>query len=849
MQLVIVESPAKAKTIEKYLGSDYRVLASYGHVRDLPPKDGSVDPDSGFAMDWENYADKAKQLKAITDEAKKADRLILATDPDREGEAISWHVQEVLRNRKALPKQVERVTFNAITKATVTEAMKHPRQLDEDLIDAYRARRALDYLVGFTLSPVLWRKLPGAKSAGRVQSVALRLIVDREREIEAFVSQEYWSVAATLEQDGTPFTARLIKWNGEKLDRLSIGKEGDALKAKADVENGRFTVQSVETKPATRNPPPPFTTSTLQQEAARKLGFSASHTMRIAQALYEDGAITYMRTDGVQMDGSAISDARKAITERYAANYVPDKPRQYQTKAKNAQEAHEAIRPTDFRRDHAGSGDHARLYELVWKRAMASQMASAQMERTTIDLADGTGRHGLRATGQVMLFPGYLALYEEGRDDEGDEESRRLPRLRDGDVPAKRDVTAEQHFTQPPPRFSEASLVKRLEELGIGRPSTYASIIQTLKDRDYVRVEKNRFFAEESGRLVTAFLERFFEKYVSFDFTAGLEDELDEISGGRAQWQKVLEAFWRDFKPRTAEVMEFKPSEVTQQLDQFLAPYLFPDKADGGDPRLCPNCGLGQLSLRGGRFGAFIACSNYPECKYTRRFAQAGAADGEDTGPESLGKDPATGLEVERKAGRFGPYIQLGEGKDAKRASIPKDIELDLDWALKLLSLPREVGAHPETGNMITASIGRYGPYLAHDGKYARLQSTAEVFETGMNAAVVKLAEAAANGGRPARGSREPLKVLGAHPRTELEIKLMEGRYGAYVTDGTTNATLPKTIDKDQLTLEEAAQLIDTRAAAAPAGGKGKRGAKKAPAKKAAAKKAPAKKKAAAAKS
>jgi len=848
MQLVIVESPAKAKTIEKYLGSDYRVLASYGHVRDLPPKDGSVDPDAGFAMDWENYADKAKQLKAITDEAKKADRLILATDPDREGEAISWHVQEVLRNRKALPKQVERVTFNAITKATVTEAMKHPRQLDEDLIDAYRARRALDYLVGFTLSPVLWRKLPGAKSAGRVQSVALRLIVDREREIEAFVSQEYWSVAATLEQDGTPFTARLIKWNGEKLDRLSIGKEGDALKAKADVENGRFTVQSVETKPATRNPPPPFTTSTLQQEAARKLGFSASHTMRIAQALYEDGAITYMRTDGVQMDGSAISDARKAITERYAANYVPDKPRQYQTKAKNAQEAHEAIRPTDFRRDHAGSGDHARLYELVWKRAMASQMASAQMERTTIDLADGTGRHGLRATGQVVLFPGYLALYEEGRDDEGDEESRRLPRLRDGDVPAKRDVTAEQHFTQPPPRFSEASLVKRLEELGIGRPSTYASIIQTLKDRDYVRVEKNRFFAEESGRLVTAFLERFFEKYVSFDFTAGLEDELDEISGGRAQWQKVLEAFWRDFKPRTAEVMEFKPSEVTQQLDQFLAPYLFPDKADGGDPRLCPNCGLGQLSLRGGRFGAFIACSNYPECKYTRRFAQAGATDGEDTGPESLGKDPATGLEVERKAGRFGPYIQLGEGKDAKRASIPKDIELDLDWALKLLSLPREIGAHPETGNMITASIGRYGPYLAHDGKYARLQSTAEVFETGMNAAVVKLAEAAANGGRPARGSREPLKVLGAHPRTELEIKLMEGRYGAYVTDGTTNATLPKTIDKDQLTLEEAAQLIDARAAAAPAGGKGKRGAKKAPAKKAAAKKAPARKKAAAAK-
>ncbi len=834
MQLVIVESPAKAKTIEKYLGSDYRVLASYGHVRDLPPKDGSVKPDDGFAMDWENYPDKAKQLKAITDEAKKADRLILATDPDREGEAISWHVKEVLRGRRALPKDVQRVTFNAITKATVTEAMQHPRELDEDLIDAYRARRALDYLVGFTLSPVLWRKLPGAKSAGRVQSVALRLIVDREREIEAFVAQEYWSVAATLEQDGTSFTARLVKWNGDKIDRLTIGAEGDAMKAKADVENGRFTVQSVETKPATRNPPPPFTTSTLQQEAARKLGFSASHTMRVAQGLYEDGAITYMRTDGVQMDGSAISAARNAITNRYDASYVPDKPRHYQTKAKNAQEAHEAIRPTDFAKDRAGSGDHARLYDLIWKRAMASQMASARMERTTIDLADGTGRHGLRATGQVVIFPGYLALYEEGQDDSEDEESRRLPRLRDGDVPAKRDVTAEQHFTQPPPRFSEASLVKRLEELGIGRPSTYASTIQVLKDRDYVRVEKNRFFAEESGRLVTAFLERFFERYVSYDYTAGLEDELDEISGGRAQWQAVLEAFWRDFKPRTAEVMEFKPSEVTAQLDQFLAPYLFPEKADGGDPRLCPNCGQGQLALRGGKFGAFIACSNYPECKYTRRFAQAGA-QGEDTGPEGLGKDPATGLEVERKSGRFGPYIQLGEGKDAKRASIPKDIpELDLEWALKLLSLPREVGVHPESGKPITASIGRYGPYLAHDGKYARLQSTMEVFETGMNAAVVKLAEAAANGGRPARGAQAPLKVLGAHPRTEAEIKLMEGRYGAYVTDGTTNATLPKSIDKDALTLEEAAQLIDARAAAAPAKGK-RKAAKKAPAKKKAA--------------
>jgi DNA topoisomerase-1 len=850
MQLVIVESPAKAKTIEKYLGGDYRVLASYGHVRDLPAKDGSVDPDEGFAMAWENYGDKAKQLKAITDEAKKADRLILATDPDREGEAISWHVQEVLRAKKALPKDVERVTFNAITKATITEAMKHPRELDTDLIDAYRARRALDYLVGFTLSPVLWRKLPGAKSAGRVQSVALRIIVEREREIEAFVPQEYWSVAADLEQGGQGFEARLVRWRGEKIDRLTIGKEGDALAAKADVEAGRFSVTSVETKPATRNPPPPFTTSTLQQEAARKFGLSAADAMRVAQQLYEDGAITYMRTDGVQMDGSAISAARKAIADRYDAGYVPDKPRMYQTKAKNAQEAHEAIRPTDFSRDHVGSGVHARLYDLIFKRALASQMASARMERTTVELTDGTGQHALRATGQVVIFPGFLALYEEGRDDSEDEDGKLLPALRAGDSPAKKAVRADQHFTQPPPRYSEASLVKRLEELGIGRPSTYASTIQTLKDRDYVRVEKNRFFAEESGRLVTAFLERFFERYVAYDFTAGLEDELDEISGGRAQWQAVLEAFWRDFKPKTAEIMDKKPSEVTAELDTFLEPMLFPDKGDGSDPRLCPLCKEGRLSLRGGRYGAFIACSNYPECKFTRKFGQPGGSDGDaaSSGPEELGQHPETGTPIYRKAGRFGPYIETVVGDETKRASIPKDLpdgELTLDWAAKLLALPRAVGDHPESGKPITASIGRYGPYLAHDGKYARLASTAEVFETGMNAAVAKLADAANRGG--ARKSTEPLKVLGAHPRTEAEIKLMAGRFGAYVTDGETNATLPKTIAPEDLTLEEAAQLIDARAAAGPSKKKGKAkkaAPKKAAAKKPAAKKAPAKKKA-----
>ncbi len=846
MKLVVVESPAKAKTIEKYLGPGHTVLASFGHVRDLPPKDGSVNPDDGFAMLWDTYADKAKQLKAITDACKKADTLILATDPDREGEAISWHVQEVLAKKKALPKDVKRVTFNAITKPAVLEAMANPRELDHDLIDAYRARRALDYLVGFTLSPVLWRKLPGAKSAGRVQSVTLRLVVDREREIELFRPQEYWSVIANMEHDGIGFVSRLVRHKGEKIDRLTISNAADAASAKAAVEAGRFSVASVETKPMSRNPPPPFTTSTLQQEAARKLGFAASHTMRVAQNLYEDGAITYMRTDGVQMDGSAISEARGAIAKRYDATYVPDKPRMYQTKAKNAQEAHEAIRPTDFSKDKVGGGDHTKLYDLIWKRAMASQMASARLERTTIEMSDGTGQTGLRATGQVVLFPGYLALYEEGLDDAGDDDAKRLPMIREGDAPAKKSVESEQHFTQPPPRYSEASLVKKMEELGIGRPSTYASILQVLKDRDYVSVDKNRFIPSESGRLLTAFLERFFNRYVSFDFTAGLEEELDDVSGGRAQWQSVLEAFWKDFKPKTVEVMEQKPSEVTAELDLFLAPYLFPDKEDGSDPRLCPACKAGSLALRGGRFGAFVACSNYPECKFTRKFGQGGeGADAGDTGPEILGQHPVTGLDITRKSGRFGPYVQMGEGEERKMASIPKDVpaeDFGLDWAVKLIDLPRTIGDHPETGAPITASIGRYGPYLSHSGKYARLQSTLDVFETGMNAAVVKLAEAAVGGNRGRGAAREPLKVLGLHPRSELELKVMEGRFGSYVTDGTTNATLPKTVTLEELTLEEAAQLIDERAAKGPVKGKKKAPAKKKPApKKAAAKKAPAK--------
>jgi DNA topoisomerase-1 len=808
LKLVVVESPAKAKTIEKYLGSGHRVLASFGHVRDLPPKDGSVDPDKSFDMLWQVSPDRSKQLKAIADEARHADTLILATDPDREGEAISWHVQEVLRQKKALPANVQRVTFNAITHSAVTEAMKKPRGLDEDLIDAYKARRALDYLVGFTLSPILWRNLPGAKSAGRVQSVAQRLIVDREREIEIFRPQEYWHVSATFEADGQRFTARLVQLDGKKIDRLTIGNRGDADAAKAVVEAGRFTVSSVETKPFARNPPPPFTTSTLQQEAARKLGFSASHTMRVAQSLYEDGLITYMRTDGIDMAPEAVSAARRAIASRYDAGFVPDRPRQYQSKIKNAQEAHEAIRPTDFDRSRAASGDHGRLYELVYNRALASQMASARLERTTVELTDGAGRAVLRASGQVVLFPGYLALYEEGRDEKTeDEEGAKMPALREGDSPVKTGVEATQHFTQPPPRYSEASLVKRLEELGLGRPSTYASILQTLKDREYVRVDKGRFVPEESGRLVTAFLERFFERYVSYDYTAELVEELDDVSGGRLDWQKLLDDFWRDFKPKAGEVMDQKPSEITQAIDEFLEPWLYPPREDGTDPRLCPQCGKGRLSLRGGKFGAFVACSNYPECRYTQKFGQGGDQAQSD-GPQELGDG------ILLKTGRFGPYVERGD----KRASIPKDVPLDDltgEVAEKLLSLPREIGAHPETGKPITASIGRYGPYLAHDGKYAKLGSTAEVFETGMNAAVAKLADAASGAGK--RGtSREPITVLGKHPNGK-DVKVMEGRYGPYVSDGTTHATLPKGSDPKTVTLDEGIRLIDERAAKGPA--------------------------------
>ena len=868
MNLVIVESPAKAKTINKYLGPDFEVLASYGHVRDLPSKDGSVLPDEDFAMSWEVDARGAKRLSEIAEAAKRADRVILATDPDREGEAISWHVLEVLQKKKALKDtQVERVTFNAITKAAVLEAMANPRQLDMELVEAYLARRALDYLVGFTLSPVLWRKLPGARSAGRVQSVALRIVVDRELEIESFKPQEYWSIEADLTADSPPFTTRLVKHAGKRVQRLDIKDEATATAARAAIQAGQFTIRSIEKKPVKRNPSPPFTTSTLQQEASRKLGFTAQRTMQAAQKLYEGvddtgGLITYMRTDGVSVSPEGIAQAREVIAERFGPAYVPSEPRYYKVKAKNAQEAHEAIRPTNIAR-HPDSvrldDDLRRLYELIWKRMVASQMEAARMDRTTVEIEEPSGQTGLRATGQVVTFDGFIAAYEEGRDDkpragssdDDEDDATRLPALKEGAVAKVEAIRTDQHFTEPPPRYSEATLVKKLEELGIGRPSTYASILTTLRDREYVRMDKNRFYPEDNGRLVTAFLEQFFGQWVEYDFTAALENELDEVSAGQMDWKALLRDFWAKLKPATAVVLERQG--VIDELDSAIGPFLFPEKDDGTDARLCPLCKSGRLHLKASfkMKSSFIGCSNYPECRYTRGFgAGANAAGSADGGDRDLGIDPDTGQPVQLKIGRFGPYVETTppEAEKPKRSSLPKGwspATLTLEQALTLLALPRQVGAHPEDGKPITAGLGRYGPFILHDGVYANLPDIEEVFEVGLNRAVALLAEKKAS--RGARGQTAPLKELGAHPESGDQIQVMAGRFGPYVKCGKINATLPKGTAPEDLTLEAALELVAAKAAA---GGKGKKApakkaaAKKAPAKKAAARKAPAKSKA-----
>ena len=859
MKVVVVESPAKAKTINKYLGSGFKVLASYGHVRDLPSKDGSVLPDEDFAMSWEVDAKASKRLADITDALKGADGVILATDPDREGEAISWHVLEVLNKKKALKdKTVQRVTFNAITKSAVTTAMANPRDLDMELVEAYLARRALDYLVGFTLSPVLWRKLPGSKSAGRVQSVALRLVVDRELEIEAFRTQEYWTVDAQVSAGSDPFQARLVKHETKKLGKFDLPNEETATAAKAAVLAASFTVHSVEKKPAKRTPPPPFTTSTLQQEASRKLGFSAQRTMQAAQKLYEGidiggetvGLITYMRTDGVQAAPEALEEARHVIGALYGKEYVPETPRFYKTKAKNAQEAHEAIRPTSMERNPGSlrlDSDLGRLYELVWKRMMASQMEAARIERTTIEMDSADGRTGLRATGQVVQFPGYLAVYEEGRDDAEDEDSARLPAVNEGAEAKVRTAKADQHFTEPPPRYSEASLVKKMEELGIGRPSTYASILTVLRDRAYVRMEKLRFIPEDKGRLVTAFLEEFFRRYVEYDFTASLEEKLDLVSDGKMDWKALLREFWQDFHAAVGGIGELRVSQVLDALNESLGPVIFPAKEDGSDPRVCPTCGTGRLSLKTGKFGAFIGCSNYPECRFTRPIAQPDSeGDAADTGDRELGINPKTSQTVWLKNGRFGPYVEETAEKP-KRASLPKDwppATIDIDKALRLLNLPREVGLHPEDGKPISAGIGRYGPYILHEGTYANLSSVDEVFDVGLNRAVDALAEKRAGGGRGGRAVAAALKELGAHPADGAPVKVLSGRYGPYIKHGDTNANVPRGSDPMDLTLEQAVLLLAEREAAG--GGKKKKPVKKAAAKKPAAKKAPAAKTAAA---
>jgi DNA topoisomerase-1 len=891
MPVVVVESPAKAKTINKYLGDGYTVLASYGHVRDLPAKDGSVDTEHGFEMTWEVGPDSRKHVKAIADALKNDNALILATDPDREGEAISWHLEETLRKRKAINKDtpVSRVVFNAITKSAVTEAMKNPRQVDAPLVEAYLARRALDYLVGFNLSPVLWRKLPGARSAGRVQSVCLRLIVEREMEIEAFTAREYWSVKAQLSTPrGQDYEARLVSLAGKKLDKFDLENATQAELAVQAITSRALTVTSVEAKPASRNPSAPFMTSTLQQEASRKFGMGAKQCMSAAQRLYEAGYITYMRTDGIDMAPEAVMAARDAIKDRFGPEYLPKSPRMYKNKAKNAQEAHECIRPTEMTRDaghiKTSDADQRKLYDLIWKRTLACQMEAARMERTTVEIGSSDGQVGLRATGQVMLFDGFLKVYEEGRDDvSGDEDDRRLPQIMQGEPAAfaKSSLRSEfarasdgaettaavlspneailglQHFTQPPPRYTEATLVKKMEELGIGRPSTYASVLTTIQDREYVRKEQNRLFPEDKGRIVTVFLINFFRKYVGYEFTANLEEDLDRVSAGEADYKEILARFWRDFSAAIAETSELRITEVLDVLDAALSPTLYPPREDGSDPRQCPLCGTGQLHLKTSRSGGFVGCGNYPECRYTRPIG----GDAGENGDRILGADDA-GNEISLRSGRFGPYVQRGEAteenKKPDRASLPKGWTAEamtLDKALTLLSLPREVGQHPE-GGMISANFGRFGPYLMHQSPdeakpvYANLKDPNDVFEIGMNRAVELLAAKRANPGGRGRAAAKALRDLGEHPENGGPIQILEGRYGPYIKWDKVNATLPKGTEPDDVTMEMAVEAI---AAKATKPGKARKTAAKKPAakakattaKKPAAKKAPAKRAAA----
>lgn len=849
MKVVVVESPAKAKTINKYLGSDYKVLASYGHIRDLPSKDGSVDPDNDFEMIWQADSKSQARIREIADAIKAGSKLILATDPDREGEAISWHLLDALKKRRAIKKDtpVERVVFNAITKAAVTSAMENPREIDQELVDAYLARRALDYLVGFNLSPVLWRKLPGSRSAGRVQSVALRIVVDRELEIEKFKPEEYWTIGAKLRApDGTDFEARLHSMDGKALKKFDLPDAAAAQTALDKVKIGGYSVSSVEAKPVKRNPPPPFITSTLQQDASRRLGFSAKRTMQAAQKLYEEGRITYMRTDGVNMAEEAYHAARDHIQSDYGAQYLPEKPRRYSSKQKNAQEAHEAIRPTNFslRPDDykQSDGDLWKLYALIWRRAVASQMEQARFERTTIDMHNKDKSAMLRATGQVLIFDGFIKLYKEGRDDtDKDEDAEaRLPKLTEGEHADLLEAKSEQHFTAPPPRYTEASLVKRLEELGIGRPSTYASTMSTLVDRDYVRIEKKQLVPEDKGILVTSFLENFFQRYVEYDYTANLEEKLDVISDGKLDWKSFLRDFWTQFTASIDETKDLRVSAVLDVLNEALGHHVFPPVDENGNvkekPRLCPLCSEGELSLKLGRHGAFVGCSNYPECKFTRPFStQEEAENAINPDGEEITIHPDTGKPVLLKSGRFGPYLEMDIGEDKpKRSSLPKGWspqELDPEKALMLISLPREVGKHPEDEEPILANLGRYGPYVQHQRTFANLSSVEEMFTIGLNRAVSLIADKRAGGGRGGRAAAKVLKDLGKHPTSGDPIQVLDGRYGPYIKHQNTNATLPNDMEPTEINIDQALELIAAKEAK---GGKKKRAPRK---KKAAAKK------------
>ena len=845
MNLVIVESPAKAKTINKYLGDNYTVLASYGHIRDLPSKNGSVDPDQNFKMEWEVDNFSKKYLKDITDAAKESSKIILATDPDREGEAIAWHVKEYLNEKKLLKdKEVERVVFNEITKKAVTFGIENPRQIEPLLVDAYMARRALDYLVGFNISPILWTKLPGSKSAGRVQSVALKLITEREHEIELFNPEEFWTLSLKFQDEKkNSITASIYQLDGEKIEKFTFRKKEDIEKAISGLKNKKFNISDISSKIVNRNPSGPFTTSTLQQVASSRLGFGASRTMQIAQKLYQGieidgdtvGLITYMRTDGTNLSADAISDFRNFIKKSYGNEYIPEKANNYSgKKAKNAQEAHEAIRPTDINRSPEAvkkylSTDQNKLYNLIWSRALSSQMVSAKFDRNTITIETEDKNTVCKTSGSVLKFDGFLKVYKNPNSEDDDEI---LPEVKKGPINIE-SFLDEQHFTQPPPRYSEASLVKKLEELGIGRPSTYASIISTISNRGYAEITNKRFFPTDRGKLISAFLEKLFSKYVDYNFTAGLEDQLDEITTGKESWIKVLELFWKDFNNNVSEVKEKRTREVLDLLNESLGTLIF-DKDDSGNVvRKCQLCDTGSLSLKNSfRGGAFIGCSNYPECKFTRPLSKAkAAAQAQLAEPKFLGKHD-NGNDIFLKNGRFGPYLQYEkllesiekENKKKKKktkkakkdlnellknVSIPKGIELDsidIDKARFLCSLPKSLGINPDNQKEIFLNTGRFGPYLKCENKSARLENVEEIFSIGLNRAITLIADA-----KPGRMSSSIIKDLGEHPEDKKPVRIMKGQYGPYIKYKSLNATIPEEKDPTELNMEEALILIEKR--------------------------------------